>query len=137
MIAQHVCIPMAEWCIDIYYDVMPRNADFILDKLEEMGCPERHLYKAEDLLKSGEPNEGLTYSSQRERRSLIVIGHATSIGEYISTIVHECNHLCDTISLYYGIPLGSEDNAYLMGDIAKTIYDNAIKHAVKIYKHYL
>lgn len=137
MIQQHVCIPMADWCIDIYYDVMPRNADFILDKLEEMGCPERHLYKAEDLLKSGEPNEGLTYSSQRLRKSLVVIGQTTDPFQFFNSCAHECQHIEQAICKYYGLDPYGEDIAYVSGAISEALSRNAWRTMKKIFLHLL
>lgn len=137
MIPQHLCLKKYGWCVDIYYDVKPADTDRILDLLWDLGCPQRDMYKAEDLLSSGVPNEGLTYSNKREHRTLIVVGHATSIGEWLSTISHEVNHLADHISQYYGIPYASEENAYLVGDIAKAIYDNALSYVSQIARRLL
>ena len=137
MIRQKVHLHQYDWLIDIYYDVMPKNADSILDELWDMGCQQQHLYKAERLLRSGVANEGLTYSNPYERRSLIVIGHASSIGEFISTAIHEVDHLTDHISQYYNISYDSEENSYLIGDVAKTIYEDAVRNAISIFKDYL
>lgn len=133
MIKQHICLKMG-WCVDIFYDVKPKDTSFILDMLADLGCPMRDLVKAEDLLLSGIPNEGLTYSNKQEHRTIIVVGHATSIGEWLSTISHEVNHLADHIAQYYGMPYGGEEHAYLTGDIAKAIYDNAVKHIGVVLK---
>ena len=137
MLRQRVNLQKCDWLVDIFYDARPKDADNIIDRLWDMGCPERHLYKAEILLKSGVPNEGLTYSNKREHRTLIVITHASSIGEYISTIVHEVDHMVDHISQYYNIPYDSEENSYIIGDIAKMIYEDAVKNAIKIFVDYL
>lgn len=136
MIQQKVNIFVTDWQVEIYYDVRPANADYILDRLWSLGCEQRHLHKAERLLRSGVANEGLTYSNKHERRTLIVIGRTTSIGEFISTTVHEVDHMVDHISQYYNIPYDSEENSYLIGDIAKTIYEDAVKNAIKIFRDY-
>lgn len=135
MISQHCCIPVADWCVDIFYDVRPKNADEILDRLWDLGCRQRHLYKAERLLRSGVANEGLTFSNKNKHYTLIVITRASSIGEFISTTIHEVDHMVDHISQHYNIPYDSEENSYLIGDIAKTIYEDAVKSAIKIYNY--
>ena len=137
MIHQHCCIPSAKWCVDVFYDVRPNNADEILDELWDLGCAERYMYKAERLLRSGVSNEGLTYSNKQEHRTLIVITRASSVGEFISTTIHEVDHMVDHISQYYNIPYDSEENSYLIGDIAKTIYEDAVKKAIKLFRYYL
>lgn len=128
---------MAHWCVDIFYDARPRNADEILDALWDLGCEQRYLYKAERLLRSGVANEGLTYSNKQRHQTLIVITRASSIGEFISTAIHEVDHMVDHISQYYNIPYDSEGNSYLIGDIAKTIYEDAVKKAIRLYRDYL
>lgn len=137
MIHQHCCIPSAKWCVDVFYDVRPNNTDEILDELWDLGCAERYMYKAERLLRSGVSNEGLTYSNKQEHRTLIVITRASSVGEFISTTIHEVDHMVDHISQYYNIPYDSEENSYLIGDIAKTIYEDAVKKAIKLFRYYL
>lgn len=125
MVRQHVCIPRCRWCVEIYYDARPSNADEILDALWDLGCAREHLYKAESLLKSGVPNEGLTYSNPWERRSLIVIGHASSPLTMVNTLLHEVDHLQVAILKADGLRTDGEDAAYLMGDITEAIARNA------------
>lgn len=134
MLKRHICLHGSHpWCVDIVYDATARDTDYILDILDDMGCPVRAMKKAHRLLKSGVPNEGLTYSDSRHRRSIVVVGHATSVGEFIDTLAHELNHLTDHISQYYGVDLDSEENAYLMGDIAKIVFEDAVQWATHRY----
>lgn len=125
MIRQKVRLPKYDWCVDIYYDVRPRNADEILDELWDLDCEQKHLYKAERLLRSGVSNEGLTYSNPYERRSLIVVGHASSPLELANSLLHECDHLQVAILKADRLRTDGEDAAYLMGDITEAIARNA------------
>lgn len=137
MIRQRVDIPAADWLVDIFYDVRPSDAECVADSLYRMGCPKKHIHKAYQLVRSGVPNQGLTYSDRQNHHTLIVVGHASSIGELISTTIHEVDHLTDHISQYYNIPYDSEENSYIIGDVAKTIYEDAVKKAIKIFSDYL
>ena len=137
MIKQSCCIPSAQWCVDIYYDVRPTNANLILDELWGLGCAEQHLYKAERLLRSGVANEGLTYSNPYERRSIVVIGHTSSPFEMCSTIFHELDHLQVAICRADGLRTDGEDAAYLMGDITEAIARNAWMTMRKLYLYLL
>lgn len=128
MIRQHVCIPGEyPWCLDILYDARPHDVREIIMRLSDMGCAMRHLARAEDLILSGVPNQGLTYSDKDNHHSLIVVGFATSVGSTINTLSHEINHAVDHISQYYGIPYASEANSYLTGDLAEAIWNNAVE----------
>lgn len=125
MVTQRINLYTHDWLIDIYYDVRPSNAKFILDELWDLGCEQRHLYKAERLLRSGVANEGLTYSNPYERRSVIAIGHVTSPLELANSLLHECDHLQVAILKADGLRTDGEDAAYLMGDITEAIARNA------------
>lgn len=125
MVTQRITIPRYDWAVDICYDATPRNADAIIDTLEDMGCPHRHLYKAERLLKSGVPNEGLTYSDNANRHTLIVIGHTTDLFQAVNSLSHEANHLEMHICEYFGISPYSEEASYLSGSIKEIIARNA------------
>lgn len=136
MIRQHVCLP-CDWCVDICYDARPKDADYVLDRLWNMGCAEQHLYKAERLLKSGVPNEGLTYSNPRKRKSLIVIKTVSSPLELCNSLLHEVDHLQVAICKADGLRTDGEDAAYLMGDISAAIARNAWMTMRKLFLYLL
>lgn len=137
MFVQDIYIRQYDWNITIYYDVMPRDANRIINALYDMGCATHYLRYAEKLLKSGCYNQGLTYSDKWNKHSIIVVGRAVSIGQYINTLVHEVDHLVDHISQYYGIAYESEDNSYLIGDVAEAIYEDAIRCLMHNYSHFV
>lgn len=137
MVRQHVCIPRCRWCVEIYYDARPSNADEILDALWDLGCAEQHMYKAERLLRSGTPNEGLTYSNPYERRSVVVIGHVSNPFEMCNSIMHELDHLQVGICRADGLRTDGEDAAYLMGDITEAIARNAYHTMRKLFLYLL
>lgn len=125
MIRQRVDLHECDWYVTIFYDVRPQDTDKIMDALCHMGCADRHLHKAERLLRSGVPNEGLTYSSPYARESVIAVGHASSPLELCNTLLHEVDHLQVAICKADGLRTDGEDAAYLMGDITESIARNA------------
>lgn len=62
-------------------------------------------------------NQGFSYSDTRKRKSVIVIGIASSREQFLNTVVHEAKHVQSTICRYYGVSEDSEDAAYLIGYI--------------------
>ena len=133
MIAQRVHLHEYDWVVDILYDARPKNADEIVERLWDMGCPEQHLYKAGRLLRSGVPNEGLTYTDHENRHTLVVVGHTTDIFQCINSLEHESNHLEMHICEHFGIDPYSEKAAYLSGDIKEAIARNAWLTMRKIF----
>lgn len=124
MIRQNIWLP-CDWHVTIFYDAHPYDAGCIIDALDYIGCDDRNLYKAARLLRSGVPNEGLTYSNPYARESIMVIGHALSPFELCNTTLHELDHLQVAICKAGGLRTDGEDAAYLMGDIAEAIAHNA------------
>lgn len=125
MIEQSLYIANADWDVVLFYDATPKFSGVIMRQLWQFGIPAEKYYEAQRLLNDNKRNEGLTYSNIRSRCSVVVIGRVSSCGQFINTIVHECDHLADHISQYYGIPLDSEENAYLHGDIVQQIVEEA------------
>lgn len=125
MLRQRVILQKCDWIVDIFYDARPKDAEYIINRLWDMGCPERHLYKAERLLKSGVPNEGLTYTDHQNRHTIIAIGRTTDIFQCINSLEHETNHLEMHICEHFGIDPFSEEASYLSGDIKEAIARNA------------
>lgn len=133
MIRQRVDIPAADWLVDIFYDVRPSDAECVADSLYRMGCPEKHIRKAYQLVRSGVPNQGLTYSDRQSRHTLIVVGHASDLFSAFNTLEHESNHLEIHICEEYGIDPYSEEASYLSGDIKESIARNAWLTMRKIF----
>lgn len=134
MIRQNIFINRYGWTMDILYDARPCNAAEIVDRLADMGCSMNNLCHAEDLIRSGIPNQGLTYTDNEEKHTMIVIGHATTVSAFFNTFAHECSHAVDGISRYYGINPYSEENAYLTGELSELIWSDAIQCAKELWR---
>lgn len=85
------------------------------------GIAPENFWEAQATLKSGRPNEGLTYNNPRTRSSVVVIGHVSDVWEWIDTVEHEGRHLVQGICNAYGINPDSENAAYMEGYIFKYI----------------
>lgn len=134
MIIQKVHIPKYRWSVTLFYDVKAKDADVILDALEELHCPERTLAKAENLLMSGCEDCGLTYSCDHCRKTVIVICSASSVGEFMSTLSHEQQHLEQALCKHYGMNPYGEDIAYASGEICKAIFENAWRTMRRLFR---
>lgn len=137
MIRQKIHLHKYDWVVDIYYDVRPKNSDEILNYLWNLGCEERHLYKAERLLRSGVANEGLTYSNPHERKSIVVIGHTDDCFQFINSLSHEKQHIEQAICKADKLDPYGEDIAYISGDISAALARNAWLTMRKLYLYLL
>lgn len=121
MIRHDTYIRKYDWDVTLFYNAKPRNTSYIMRVLYHDGLDATDYYKAQRLLNSGRPNEGLTYNNPRRRSSVVVIGHVSDVWELISTIEHEGRHLIQGICNAYIINPNSEEAAYMEGDIFKQI----------------
>ena len=67
-------------------------------------------------------NYGFTYSIPYKKTSIVFISESENKQEYMSTFVHELKHVQTHICDYYNISESGEEAAYLIGYLAKLIF---------------
>lgn len=122
MIRSRLYIPRYTWHVQIFYAVTCYYIKEIIDALDSILCPEEFLQKAYDNLNSCQIDTGLTYSNKRLNQSVMVIGLTSSPEEFLNSLEHEIRHLVDHIADTYHLKSGSEDVAYLTGNINLMIF---------------
>ena len=131
MAAQYIQLPRKAWNILVYYNVDQDDFVEIEDSLRQIKCPKSDIKKAFLVLRH--KNTGFTFSNTDYMMSIVCIGKATNTSQFVSTVIHESKHVQSHICQYYGINENSEDAAYLIGYIVKTMY----KMLVKLIKAYV
>ena len=121
MIQHDAYIRKYDWQITLFYNAKPRDASYIMRVLRRNGIAPENYWEAQSVLRSGRPNEGLTYNNPRTRSSVVVIGHTSDAWELIDTIEHEGRHLIQGICNADNINPNSEEAAYMEGRIFKQI----------------
>ena len=122
MIVQNFYLENWDWYVTVFYAVYTYYLDDILGALEEIGCSERGIKKAEDAFGNGAYNTGLTYSNLKGRCSVIVIGLTSSTSEFQNTFDHEKGHLAMHICETDEIDPFSEEYQYLTGEIGQAMF---------------
>lgn len=122
MIVQNFYLENWDWYVTVFYAVDTYYLDDILGALEEIGCSERGIKKAEDAFGNGAYNTGLTYSNLKGRCSVIVIGLTSSTSEFQNTFDHEKGHLAMHICETDEIDPFSEEYQYLTGEIGQAMF---------------
>ena len=102
-----------------------RDADAVLACLRAVDCDDEYLVKAEENLRQSRLNRGLTYSNIALRRSVMVVGAASSASECANSLVHELHHLVAHICEGANVDLSSEEACYLAGGLAQLIHNDA------------
>jgi hypothetical protein len=64
--------------------------------------------------------------------SVMVISNASSVEQWLDTLVHEIDHLQGAICRYYDVELDTEEAAYLQGYIMKQCVNAMQKKELKL-----
>lgn len=119
----HRVLIVGRWTVDFLFVKKDYDIDGVLACLYDCGAPRRIINDAEELMLTCDYNCGLTYTNQRNKRAVVLVGPTTSGEEFLDTFVHEIRHLADAIAEGLGVSLSSEVPAYISGDSARSLAD--------------
>ena len=131
MTAQYIQLGDRDWNVLIYYNVQPEDFVEVADSLEQLDCSREELKMALRTLRK--KNTGFTFSNDDYKMSIICIGEATNVGQFVNTTIHEAKHVQSHICSYYNIKENSETAAYLIGHLVHKMYEML----EKIIKQYI
>ena len=120
MISQYIQLGDRDWNILVYYNVKPEDFIEVVDSLEQLECSDKDLKKALRTLRR--KNTGFTFSNTDYKMSVVCIGHAQNVGQFVNTVIHEAKHVQSHICEYYNIEEDTETAAYLIGHIVHEMY---------------
>ena len=123
MTTQHLSIE-GYWTVTVVYDVWPSDLQEVARLMRRVGASQKMIDEATDNLSGW--NAGYTLTSFGWQESIVFIGRATSLREFLNTVVHEVDHVQDHVAEYYGVRLGSEQAAYLQGYIGGRLLEYLI-----------
>ena len=108
------------WAVHVMSDVRPEDAAMVEKRLRDLGCSGIPLEDACNLVLEGEANKGITYSNVDIRKTVVVIGWASSRAEYMNSLSHEMLHVVQHISEQFLINMYGEEACYLLGGLVQT-----------------
>lgn len=120
MISQYIQLGDRGWNVLVYYNVKPENFVEVADSLEQLDCSKDEIRKSLRALRK--KNAGLTFSNTEYKMSIVCIGEATNVGQFVNTTIHEAKHVQSHICEYYGIAEDTETAAYLIGHLVHMMY---------------
>jgi hypothetical protein len=127
----HRVLRITDWMVDFLFADSGYDIDGILACLRDSYAPKWVINEAYSLMKNCEHDCGFTYSRRNRysyhnadwHRAVVLIGPTSSGAEFMDTFVHELRHLTDSIAKSLGVPLDSEEAAYISGDTARELAD--------------
>ena len=121
-----------DWDVEIYYTVDEKQKTEIVTELKELQPDKGTFEKLERNLMNAELDTGFIYSSFYKQYSIIVIHKASSIGEFVNTLVHEKNHLEMHMCEALDINPYSEEAAILSGEMAMQMLEDALYNIAEL-----
>lgn len=124
MIQQGFFVGDHKWYIMCAYDIATaHDLKEVRKALLSAHCQNATVTKALQTLV--ESNTGFTFTTYKERLTLIFVSRATSAEQMYDSLQHELKHAVEHISEYYGVEPRSEASAYLQGEIARQMFPAA------------
>lgn len=117
ILAQEFTLTRWDWRVRVFYVVDLIPIDFVIEELYGIGCNEKDIDNAVEVLDNGEDNRGITFSNDKERESIIVIGETSYPAQFSNSFDHEKLHLAMHIARVDNIDPFGEELAYLAGEI--------------------
>ena len=122
MISKNFRLDSWDWDLTVFLDTRQEDARLLVRTLRENGCGGRNLRRALRNLRSGELNTGLTYTDGDDRRTVMIVSHASGPAEFWNTLDHEKNHVAEHIATTDYIDRKGEEFSYLHGELAQRLY---------------
>lgn len=123
---QDIYLEAYDWAVTVYYFVAAHDVYAVMSHLKRIGCKGEDLSKSWLNLTSGKEDTGLTYSDYQGRRSVIVVGKASSYGEFMNSLSHEIHHLSVHIAEANGLDLKGEEVCYIDGRATQKVFESPV-----------
>lgn len=130
MITQYIQLGNRDWNVLVYYGVNEDDFVEVIDSLQQLECPQKDIKKALKVLQRN--NTGLTFTNTDYKMSIVCIGEASNVGQFVNTCIHEADHVQSHICEYYGIPVHGETAAYIIGHLVQKMYQ-MLEKILKLY----
>lgn len=122
MTSRIIYAPQYDWTFRVYIAHTCYWTDEILGHLFRLGASPLVMGSANQNLRCGTVDNGITYASLRERETLMVVGQSTTAAELFNSVVHELDHACMFTFPLLNIQPGTEEAAYFKGNFAKNLF---------------
>lgn len=115
-----------DWEVVYMLAVESDDIDEVLDVMYDVGCSDKVLYDVENMILGRCCDVGYSWTSRKERKSLITISRASSLMEFINTFAHEIDHVEKHIAKALRFDPYSERASRLVGDMVGRLFNDII-----------
>lgn len=109
------------WTVIVFYDLDYSLFEYIITDLEKIVAKEGAIYKIYTMMHSGQA-KAVTYSNLEKHISIVLFNIHDSIEDYISSVVHEAEHVKQAMLMEYKVEDKGEPPAYTIGYLVKEMW---------------
>lgn len=109
------------WKVIVYYNVDYNFFSYIVYTLKRINASEEIIYKIYSTMSKGKA-KAVTYSNLEEHISIVLFNIHDSIEDYISSVVHEVEHVKQAMLMEYKVEDKGEPPAYTIGYLVKEMW---------------
>ena len=110
------------WDVIVYWNVDYNFFDDVELELKLIDFPQEAIDEVRETMLSGEA-KAVTCSVNHQHTSVVIFNYHSSKADYISSIVHEAEHIKQAMLRAYDIEDRGEAPAYTIGYIVKKMYE--------------
>lgn len=110
------------WKVIVYYDLDYGLFHIVSDELKWIGFSDMDIKELYDEMRWGKAM-AVTCSSYRQHVSIVLFNRHSSKEEYISSLVHEAEHVKQAMLKVYDVKDSGEPPAYTIGYLVKRMWE--------------
>ena len=110
------------WKVVVYYSVDYHFFGVIAEDLLDIGFSLRSIDSLYDIMHSGKA-KAVTCSSPHNHISIVLFNHHETKGDYINSIVHEAEHIKQSMLKAYNVSDSGEPPAYTIGYLVGRMWE--------------
>ena len=102
------------WEVYVYYDIDYTSFHYIYDDLRQLGATNNVISKIYNNMTKGKA-KAVTYSNDNLHKSIVLFNKHSSMLDYVNSVVHEAEHVKQSMLKAYNVKDEGEDPAYTIG----------------------
>lgn len=112
----HKKLNIGRWDIDFLFAPKGYDTEEALTYLYYAEASDNIIVKACHMLEDNKSNTGFTFTNQKLKTAVVVIGPSDNGDEFVNTLCHEMYHLAVAIAEGLDLDLSAEGPAYIIGN---------------------
>jgi hypothetical protein len=110
------------WDVVVFWDVDYNYPSIIVEELSKLKISIDELEAIFDKMESKKA-KAVTYSNLKLHKSVVLFNEHNSLADYLSSVVHEAEHIKQAMLKVYKVEDKGEPPAYTIGYIVKKMFD--------------